>query len=365
MEILTDKRAIPPGWEGAVGSVRRELFLPDTIEVHGRAVSRSCHPEQWLDHVYGDLPLTTQVNDGNGTPEGGYRLPTSSSSMPSVMLQMLGLLRAEPGHTVLEAGAGTGYNAAWLAHRLGGDRVTSVDIDPGLVERAVRNVTAAGYTPRIVHGDADQGWPPGAPYDRLIATYAVPVSPYAWVEQVPRGRIVAPWGGSFFPHSFVTVQTEGGVGRGRFSGFPSFMRTRNDRPHRGYLADFLHHTDQVDVGRTALNPLDVVGDADALFFIGLALPTVWHLLVEAGDGSGESTWWLLADDRASWASADYVPGQDDYAVEQYGSRRLWDELETAYRAWERLERPERGRAGLTVDCEGQRVWLDSEEHVIA
>ncbi|ARZ72599.1 hypothetical protein SMD11_7023 [Streptomyces albireticuli] len=74
--------------------------------------------------------------------------------------------------------------------------------------------------------------------------------------------------------------------------------------------------------------------------------------------------WLLADDRTSWASVDYVPRHGTFAVEQYGPRSLWDELEAAYRRWERLGRPERDRAGLTVTREGQRVWLDTPGNVI-
>ncbi|MCM2387809.1 methyltransferase domain-containing protein [Streptomyces albipurpureus] len=364
VEILAAKGALVAGWESAVATVPRELFVPDSIDARGRAVLRSSQLAEWRTWVYDDVALTTQINDGDETAVGIYQLPTSSSSMPSVMLHMLDLLQVNPGQRVLEAGAGTGYNAAWLAHRLGSQQVTSVDIDPVLVERAAKNVAAAGYTPGIVCGDADQGWPPGAPYDRLIATYTVPAVPYAWIEQTPRGRIVTPWGGSFFPHSFLSLDVEAGVGRGRFSGFPSFMRTRNQRPHRGYLRDFLHHTDQATTSHTAVNPWHLVGDSDALFYIGLTLPDAWYVLVEAADDSGEATLWLLADDRGSWASVDYAPGRTDYVVESYGPRQLWDETEAAYRTWEHLGHPTRDRTGLTVTADGERVWLDTEDHII-
>ncbi|WP_455410030.1 hypothetical protein [Streptomyces hiroshimensis] len=52
------------------------------------------------------------------------------------------------------------------------------------------------------------------------------------------------------------------------------------------------------------------------------------------------TLWVLADDRKSWASVDYVPGHDAFAVEQYGPRRLWDEVEAGYRKWEALGSPD-------------------------
>ncbi|MFJ4963574.1 hypothetical protein EES43_19245 [Streptomyces sp. ADI96-02] len=71
-----------------------------------------------------------------------------------------------------------------------------------------------------------------------------------------------------------------------------------------------------------------------------------------------------AGHRSSWASADYTPERQEYAVTQYGPRRLWDEARSAYRAWEALGRPARDRAGLSVTAGGQQVWLDSPDHVL-
>ncbi|MFE5869078.1 hypothetical protein ACFQ6V_10550 [Streptomyces roseifaciens] len=67
----------------------------------------------------------------------------------------------------------------------------------------------------------------------------------------------------------------------------------------------------------------------------------------------------------SWATAEHVPGQASYEVEQYGPRRLWDEVEAAYRQWERYGRPERERAGMTVHPGGQDLWLDEPGKPIA
>ncbi|WHM40958.1 methyltransferase domain-containing protein [Streptomyces sp. BPTC-684] len=365
-EILLNKGTLAAGspWERAVLEVPRALFLPDVVETPQRVISRSTASERWLSAVYGDLPLTTQVNDGRPVEQGAYELPTSSSSMPSVMVEMLDLLDLRDGQRVLELGAATGYNAAWLCHRLGDACVTTLDIDPMLAEQASVNLKAAGYSPRVVVGDGAAGWPDGAPYQRLIATYTVSEIPYAWVEQVPSGRIVAPWGGSWFSHSFAVLETADGIGQGRFSGYPAFMRSRSGRPHRGYLSDFLHHSDDATTTHTALSPRALVGDSDALFFTGLALPDAWYLLAEAEDGSDEATLWLLADDRASWAAAECVPGHDAFEVDQYGPRRLWDEAETAYRRWQEQGAPARDRLGLTVTPSGQSVWLDTPEQTM-
>jgi protein-L-isoaspartate(D-aspartate) O-methyltransferase len=101
----------------------------------------------------------------------------------------------EPGQRVLEIGAGTGYNAALLAHLVGPEgQVVSVDIDADLVERAREHLIDAGHSEvTVVCGDGAEGFTPAAPYDRVIATVGVwDLSP-AWLDQLgPGGRIVAP-----------------------------------------------------------------------------------------------------------------------------------------------------------------------------
>jgi hypothetical protein len=42
-------------------------------------------------------------------------------------------------------------------------------------------------------------------------------------------------------------------------------------------------------------------------------------------------------------------------VTQYGPRRLWDELETAYRAWLSAGQPGQESFRLIVSREGQRI----------
>ena len=46
-------------------------------------------------------------------------------------------------------------------------------------------------------------------------------------------------------------------------------------------------------------------------------------------------------------------------VEQYGPRRLWDDVERAYAEWERAGRPARDHSGLTVTRNGDhQLTLD-------
>ena len=101
-----------------------------------------------------------------------------------------GVLEVTDGDRVLEIGTGSGYNAALLCERLGSDQVTSVDIDPELVELARELLAANGYTPALAAVDGAGGYPEGAPYDRIIATCSVPAVPSAWLAQVLPGVMI-------------------------------------------------------------------------------------------------------------------------------------------------------------------------------
>jgi protein-L-isoaspartate(D-aspartate) O-methyltransferase len=61
---------------------------------------------------------------------------------------------------------------------------------------------------------------------------------------------------------------------------------------------------------------------------------------------------------------DYEPGRAEFAVEQSGGRRLWDEAAAAYLQWVAWGSPEQDRFGMTVTPEGQTIWLDSPHNPI-
>jgi protein-L-isoaspartate(D-aspartate) O-methyltransferase len=178
-------------WREAFAEVPRHLFVPYYyVGVRGGYERRwgehadSRQRERWLRGVYEDVPLATRLRDGE---------LVSSSSQPSLMATMLVELGVRDGDTVLEIGAGTGYNAALLSHRLGDEHVTTVDLDPEITESARRHLDAAGYHPTVVTGDGARGVPERAPFDRIIATCALPSVPRAWLAQcAPGGRILTP-----------------------------------------------------------------------------------------------------------------------------------------------------------------------------
>src|SRR5262249_22095473 len=136
--------------------------------------------------------LITRLSPPRG-PTGALQpqSPISSSSQPSLMAQMLEDLRLEPGLRVLEIGAGTGYNAALLAHLVGPDRVTSLDVDREVLSEAWDHLRA--FPDRGVglrHADGRSGWPEGAPFDRIMVTAATPDLEPAWLEQLAEGGLL-------------------------------------------------------------------------------------------------------------------------------------------------------------------------------
>ncbi|MFK4064719.1 methyltransferase domain-containing protein [Streptomyces sp. NPDC029674] len=180
-----------PGWREAFRAVPRHLFVPyyylGVVGGYERLWGEDPDDRRrtrWLRGAYADAPLATRVRDGE---------LVSSSSQPSLMAKMLVELDVREGDRVLEIGAGTGYNAALLAHRLGDDHVTTVDLDPEITESARRHLTAAGYRPAVVTGDGAAGCPERAPYDRIIATCTLSSVPGTWLGQCrPGARILTP-----------------------------------------------------------------------------------------------------------------------------------------------------------------------------
>jgi protein-L-isoaspartate O-methyltransferase len=167
----------------------REMFVPRFYRSEsasgGEVLVDGTGPgqqEQWLRGVYADEVLTVQLTPAPDLANGAG-LPTSSSSMPTVMAGMLEALDLQPGHRVLEIGTGTGYNAALLAQRVGAHNVVSVELDPALAEAARRALFGLGLSPAVHAGDGAAGLAGAAPFDRIIATAATDHIPPAWISQ--------------------------------------------------------------------------------------------------------------------------------------------------------------------------------------
>jgi protein-L-isoaspartate(D-aspartate) O-methyltransferase len=115
-------------------------------------------------------------------------------SQPYVVARMTELLATQPQHRVLEVGTGSGYQAAVLAELV--REVISIERHASLAEAARDLLERLGYANvRVIHADASLGYPPEAPYDRILITAATPRIDPALVRQLtPDGLIVAPIG---------------------------------------------------------------------------------------------------------------------------------------------------------------------------
>ena len=169
--VITANRISSTRVAAALRDVPRHLFLP------------GLPPES----AYRDDAIVTK-RDADGQP-------ISSSSQPAIMAIMLDQLDLAPGLRVLEIGAGTGYNAALMRHIVGSaGTVVSVDIDSEVAAQARDHLASAGYPDvTVVAADGAAGYPPSAPYDRVIATVGVSDLAPPWLGQLsPGGRIVVP-----------------------------------------------------------------------------------------------------------------------------------------------------------------------------
>ncbi|QIQ04784.1 methyltransferase domain-containing protein [Streptomyces liangshanensis] len=190
-EIALSGALDDPAWHRAFAQVPRHLFVPYYFVGRPGGYDRLWYGdpdprrrERWLRGAYADSAIATRVRDGE---------LISSSSQPSLMARMLHELGVGDGDRVLEIGAGSGYNAALLSHRLGEDHVTTIDLDPEITESARTHLATAGYRPAVVTGDGVRGCPERAPFDRIIATCALPSVPVGWLAQcAPGARILAP-----------------------------------------------------------------------------------------------------------------------------------------------------------------------------
>ncbi|MEU5159544.1 methyltransferase domain-containing protein [Streptomyces sp. NPDC020875] len=297
--MVADGGLRDPAWRLAFEEVPRHLFVPYYYVPVPSGAGRPARwerlwgedpdpvrRERWLRGAYTDGPLATRVRDGE---------LISSSSQPSLMARMLAALEVRYGDRVLEIGAGTGYNAALLCHRLGDTRVTTVDLEPEITESARAHLAAAGYRPAVITGDGARGAPGRAPFDRILATCALPVIPDDWPAQCrPDAVIVAPVSTGLVVLR-VRDDARGRFAEGRFLRVPAYFV-----------------------------PLRGTGDAPLIRTRGLPRQTVENDLFR----------FLLALTAG---------GLDPHE---------------ALALWEREGRPRRDRFGITVGARRQWAWLD-------
>jgi len=356
----------------AVAQTPRHLFVPSSASTTvAGSTAQKTSVDAWLDEVYSDLTLVVQRRPPpSGWPAGGEHaaLPTSSSTMPSLMVEMLEALGLHDGHRVLEIGTGTGYNAALLSHRLGAENVVSIDIDPDLVRTATQRLEEIGHSPTLVAGDGLAGVPDHGPYDRIIATCAVPEVPLAWIEQlVPGGTMLINVRGDVAGVlCLLTREDDDEVIGPALSSAGNFMWLRRElnSPLRDEESSTVISARKVARRLTTLPPADVLDDSGFFWLLQLELPGLRMIcsteVFDPMDKISRPGLLMYAAD-GSHAQVINEPETDGrHRVIQGGCRRLWDTVETAYESWVRLANPGPRRFTIVANPTIQFVSLDGD-----
>jgi len=319
---------------------------------------------EWLAAVYSNRTLVTkvvQVPSRPGRTPASYPMWTSSSTLPSLMLMMLEALEIADGHRVLEIGTGSGYNTALLCERLGDAQIVTVDIDPELVEVARDRLAANGYTPTLAATDGAAGYPPHAPYDRIIATCSVEAIPPAWVDQAAPGGVILTDVRGLLGGTVALLRADGhGEARGRFlPGDASFMPLRHNLEIPPLQSRTRLANDAVESTST-VDPSLLRDDATFRFVTQWHLPDVGWKYIYADDGA---TGIQLDTPDGSGAQAWFTPESNGFAIRQAGPRQLWAEVERAHEFWNNAGRPGHEQFGITASRHEQHIWFqhpDSE-----
>jgi protein-L-isoaspartate(D-aspartate) O-methyltransferase len=156
--------------------------------------------------AYGDHPLPIEAGQ--------------TISQPYIVALMIEAAGIEPGDTVLEVGAGSGYAAAVISRIA--RKVIGIERQHDLVDVARERLQRLGYhNVAIVEGDGTKGCPDEAPFDAILAAASGSHVPKALLDQLAEGgRIVMPLGSPGWVQELVRVtkRADGTVDRENLGG---------------------------------------------------------------------------------------------------------------------------------------------------
>jgi len=147
---------------------------------------------------------------------GDHALPIGEMqtiSQPYMVARMTELAECNGDSTVLEIGAGSGYQTAVLSAVAG--RVFSIERISELARTAQRNIRQLGcYNATVKWFDGTIGWSEHAPYDAILVAAGSPGIPEPLVAQLAiGGRLVIPIGDAEQQTLVRVIKTEDGAVR--------------------------------------------------------------------------------------------------------------------------------------------------------
>ncbi|MFE5597529.1 methyltransferase domain-containing protein [Streptomyces sp. NPDC056549] len=300
-------------------------------EADGRMVhDGAADPDTWLAAAYSNRSLVTRVGalhadhaePGTVVTTG---MSTSSSTEPSLVVGMYRHADLTDGCRTLVT-TGSGYGTALACRRLGADRVTSVDVDPYLVEAATDRLASLGLRPQTAVCDLTQGPLPGE-YDRIVSTVSMPAVPATWLKALrPHGRLVTTITGTSLILYADKTPDGGAVGRTSFDP-ASFMAPRQADDYEETVSASVWTSAETADGEASVSRHFLVFVPEAWSIqsmLQLQIPGIEHRHQWHPDRS--HTVWMAHPD-GSWVRAHATGPREPATVYQGGPRRLWNPLE--------------------------------------
>jgi protein-L-isoaspartate(D-aspartate) O-methyltransferase len=195
---------IKPEWQELIQNLINQgiLHSPNIIRAM-RLVNREQYlPDRAKPHYAIDTPLPI-----------GWGQTISAPHMVAIMNEALQL---QQGQKILEIGTGSGWHASTIAEAVAPSHdpkenwghVYTTEIIKELTDDATQNINKTGYADRvtIINTDGSLGYPPEAPYDRILTTAAAPNIPQPLIDQLKNNAIlVIPVGSAHYFQTLIRV----------------------------------------------------------------------------------------------------------------------------------------------------------------
>jgi protein-L-isoaspartate O-methyltransferase len=333
------ERVTHPGsrWRDPVASTPRHLLVPAWWAWRGSRWELRHGPADeaaWLESAYRNQTLVTKVgtlhaDHARGGDESAGR-PTSSSTLPGLVLQMYRHARIGPGDSVLDVGTGVGYGTALLCRLLGEERVTSIDVDDYVTRAAALRLAEIGLHPHIATVDAT-GEIPGT-FDRIVAMVSVRPIPASWLAALTTGgRLVTTITGTSLIVSAVKGRDGGAVG-GVERDWAMFMATRTGADYPPDLVGLMDTARTAEGEQVALGRFPVIDIEENAWELRSMLEVMAPGIQHDFHCNGDTRTAIMVHEDGSWARAEQVADALP-VVHQGGPRRLWNLLDEARDYW--------------------------------
>ncbi len=115
----------------------------------------------------------------------------STSTQPSLVVEMIQALDLSDDENVMDIGTGTGYGTALLSYILDQGKVVSIEYDEELLNEAKRNFETLGFKNiSLICKDGFEGAEEYSPYNCIIAMVASGTIPPNWFKQLRVGGVM-------------------------------------------------------------------------------------------------------------------------------------------------------------------------------